>query len=103
MRFVLRQGGAVDVVADVGGKHPEKRQGSGRLGTFVKVIDERTLSASWSLGEQRRTLTITTEQKTCSAKLEIAGSPEFSSLSTDLNQMAHYRNPVVESITCQIE
>jgi hypothetical protein len=102
--FVLQEGGKVDVAYDVGGKYPDKGKTSSRLGKpLLKVIDQRTLSATWSLGDQRRTLTVTTEGKTCTAKLDITGSPEFRSRSTDLNQMAVYRNTQVESITCRIE
>jgi hypothetical protein len=103
LRLALRANGKVDVVSDVPGKTPQRLQGSDRLGTFLKVVNERTLVASWSIGRQHRKLTINTDAEKCTAMLDITGSREFEALSTDLNQMALYRDPVVESITCEIK
>jgi len=102
--FVLHDGGAVSSVSQSSGKYSDKSERSTQLGKDqFKVVDQRTLSRTWSMGAQQRKLTITTQGKSCTARLDITGSPEFRALSTDLNQMAVYRNTQVESITCRIE
>jgi hypothetical protein len=102
--FILRDGGTVDAVSTASGRYPDRFQSSTRLGKDqFRVVNQRTISRTWSLGAQRRTLTVTTDGKGCRANLAITGSTEFQARSTDLNQMALYRNTQVESITCRIE
>jgi hypothetical protein len=91
-------------VTQSSGKYSDRSERSTRLGQDqFKVINQRTLSRTWRLGAQQRTMTITTQGKSCTARLDITGSSEYTALSTELNQMAVYRNAQVESITCRIE
>jgi len=104
LHVVLRENGTVDDEIITRGKYPEEHRSSTRLGKErFRVVNERTISRTTPLGDQRRTLTVTTQGSGCTAKLDITGPPEFRAHSTDLNQMAVYRNAQVESITCRIQ
>jgi hypothetical protein len=104
LHVVLRENGTVDDKVIASGKYPEEHRSSTRLGKErFRVVDERTISRTTWLGDQRRTLTVTTQGNACTAKLAITGSPEYRGHSTGLNQMAVYRNTQVESITCRIQ
>jgi len=104
LHVVLRENGTVDDKIITRGKYPEEHRSSTRLGKErFRVVNERTISRTTWYGDQRRTLTVTTQGNGCTAKFDITGSPEFRAHSTDLNQMAVYRNAQVESITCRIQ
>jgi len=103
LHIVLHENGTVDDKIITSGKHPEEHESSTRLGKErFRVVNERTISRTTPLGDQRRTLTVTTQGNGCTAKLDITGPPEFRARSTDLNQMAVYRNAQVESITYSV-
>jgi hypothetical protein len=102
--YVLRQNGTVDESFHTGGKFPEDQKSASKLGSKIRVVDDRTIKRTWRVGAQTRELTITTVGTSCVAKLEIRNpAGEFKSFSTDLNTSALYRNSEVESTKCKIE
>jgi hypothetical protein len=101
IHLVLHENGTVDDYTRIPGKDFAN---TGRLGEQrFRVVNEHTITRSWSLGSQQRRLTITVEGKSCTADLAISGSSEFPAYAPKLKMNAIFRNAHVDSITCRID
>ena len=100
IRLVLHENGTVDDHAEVPGKDFTNagRLGGGRF----RVVNEHTITRSWSIGAQQRKLTITTQGRSCTADLAISGANEFLAYAPYLKKDAVFRNAQVRNITCEI-
>lgn len=102
--IILHEGGGIDETSLVKGAHPDANAGSTRLGRGrFKVVNEHTITRSWSMGAQKRTLTVTTNGTDCKATMNISGATEFAAYSVDHGVPAVYRNAQLQSISCKIE
>jgi hypothetical protein len=101
VHLVLHENGTVDDAAHMLGNDFSStgRLGGGRF----RVVNEHTITRSWSLGSQQRKLTITTQGRNCTAELAISGSDEFSAYAPYLKKDAVFRNAHVDSISCEIQ
>jgi hypothetical protein len=101
--FVLHENGTVERRGHSNGRFGGDKFTTTRLGSELKVVDQNSLTRTWSVGAQRRTLLITVNDNSCNATISISGPSEFNGFSTELGQPARYRNASVESIRCNIE